>query len=229
MGYWRFQHMSELADRLKMVRERMARAADRARRDPTQITLLAVTKIFPASAIREAFDLGLREFGENYVQEFESKAPETAGLPGTRFHLIGHLQSNKAARAAELFQVIQTVDTQKLARRLDAAGKPLDVMIEVKLSEEEAKAGADPAEVPALVRAIRECPNLRLRGLMTMPPWSEDPEAPRPFFRRLRELAGECGLEQLSMGMSNDLETAIEEGSTCVRVGTALFGKRRKP
>ncbi len=221
--------MTELAQRLEQVRMRVARASDRARRDPAEITLLAVTKIFPASAIREAYDLGLREFGENYVQEFEGKAPEVSGLEGARFHLIGHLQSNKSAKAAELFQTIQTVDSAKLARRLDAAGKPLDIMLEVKLSEEDAKSGADPAELPALAEAVRACPNLRLLGLMTMPPWSEDPEAPRPIFRRLRELAEDLGLKQLSMGMSNDLETAIEEGSTCVRVGTALFGKRKKP
>jgi pyridoxal phosphate enzyme (YggS family) len=221
--------MTDLAQRLELVRERSARAAERSRRDPSEITLLAVTKIFPASAIQEAYDLGLREFGENYVQEFEGKAPQVSTLPGARFHLIGHLQSNKSAKAAELFQVVQTVDSAKLARRLDAAGHPLDIMLEVKLSDEEAKSGADPAELPGLVEAVRGCANLRLLGLMTMPPWSEDPEAPRAIFRRLRGLAEELGLKQLSMGMSNDLETAIEEGSTCVRVGTALFGKRKKP
>jgi pyridoxal phosphate enzyme (YggS family) len=220
--------MTELAQRLEQVRARIARASDCARRDPAEITLLAVTKIFPASAIHEAYDLGLREFGENYVQEFEAKAPEVSRLEGARFHLIGHLQSNKSAKAAELFQTIQTVDSAKLARRLDAAGKPLDIMLEVKLSDEDAKSGADPGELPAIAEAVRACPHLRLLGLMTMPPWSEDPEAPRPIFRRLRELAAELGLKQLSMGMSNDLETAIEEGSTCVRVGTALFGKRKK-
>ena len=125
-----------------MVRERMARAADRAHRNPEDVLLLAVTKVFPAAAIQQAYDLGLREFGENYVQEFEGKAPEVGALSGARFHLIGHLQSNKSAKAAELFEVIQTVDSAKLARRLDASGKQLDAMIEVKLSEEEAKSGA---------------------------------------------------------------------------------------
>jgi pyridoxal phosphate enzyme (YggS family) len=206
----------------------MARAAERARRDPALIRLLAVTKIFPAEAIQEAYALGLREFGENYVQEFEGKAPLVSGLAGARFHLIGHLQSNKAVRAAELFQVVETVDSAKLARRLNETGRPLDVMLEVKLSEEQAKSGVSPEGVPALIASVRACPNLRLRGLMTMPPWSEDPEAPRGCFRRLRELAEAHELSELSMGMSNDLETAIEEGSTCVRVGTALFGKRRK-
>jgi pyridoxal phosphate enzyme (YggS family) len=217
-----------LAERLAAVRARIQRAAERARRDPALIRLLAVTKIFPAEAIQEAYALGLREFGENYVQEFEGKAPLVRELAGARFHLIGHLQSNKAARAAELFQVVQTVDSARLARRLNEAGRGLDVMLEVKLSQEESKHGVDPAGVPALIDAVRACPNLRLRGLMTMPPWSEDPEAPRGCFRTLRELAEAHGLSELSMGMSNDLETAIEEGSTCVRVGTALFGKRRK-
>ena len=217
-----------LVARLAAVRERIARAAEKAHRDPAGITLLAVTKVFPAAAIREAYQLGLREFGENYVQEFDNKAPEVADLEAARFHLIGHLQSNKSRRAAELFHTIQTVDSAKLARRLDACGRTLDVMLEVKLSEEQAKSGADPAELSELIAAVRGCLNLRLLGLMTMPPWSDDPEAGRPYFRRLRELAGLHGLEQLSMGMSHDLEAAIEEGSTCVRVGTALFGKRKK-
>jgi pyridoxal phosphate enzyme (YggS family) len=221
--------MEGLAERLAAVRERVARAAERARRDPAGVLLLAVTKVFPAQAICDAHALGLREFGENYVQEFEGKAPEVGGLPGARFHFIGHLQSNKSARAAELFQVIQTVDSGRLARRLDAGGRALDVMIEVKLGGEEAKSGVDPEGLSDVITAVRACPNLKLRGLMTMPPWSEDPEAPRPIFRRLRELAMQHELPELSMGMSHDLETAIEEGSTCVRVGTALFGKRQKP
>ena len=221
--------MESLPQRLAAVRERIARAAERSRRDPAEITLLAVTKIFPASAIQEAYQLGLREFGENYVQEFEGKAPEVSRLAGARFHLIGHLQSNKAKKAAELFQVIQTVDSAKLARRLNEAGPALDVMLEVKLSEEDAKSGADPVELREIVDAVRQCHNLRLAGLMTVPPWTEHAEASRPFFRRLRELAEQHGVRGLSMGMSHDLETAIEEGSTCVRVGTALFGKRKKP
>ncbi|MBZ5617310.1 MAG: YggS family pyridoxal phosphate-dependent enzyme [Acidobacteriia bacterium] len=219
--------METLRDRLAVVRSRIARAAEQARRDPAGITLLAVTKVFPASAIREAYELGLREFGENYVQEFEKKAPEVAALAGARYHLIGHLQSNKSSRAAELFHVIQTVDSPKLARRLNEVGRPLDIMLEVKLSGEQAKSGAGPAELPVLIDAVRACPNLRLLGLMTMPPWSDDPEPSRPYFRSLRELAEKHGLPQLSMGMSHDLETAIQEGATCVRIGTALFGKRR--
>jgi pyridoxal phosphate enzyme (YggS family) len=218
-----------LAARLAIVRERIVRAADRAGRDPAGILLLAVTKVFPAAIIREAYDLGLRDFGENYVQEFENKAPELGDLVGARYYLIGHLQSNKSSKAAELFQVIQTVDSPKLARRLDQAGKRLDVMLEVKVSPEETKSGADPADLPALIEAVRSSSNLRLLGLMCMPPWSDDPEAARPYFRKLRALAQQHGLDQLSMGMSHDLEAAIEEGSTCVRVGTALFGKRKKP
>jgi pyridoxal phosphate enzyme (YggS family) len=221
--------VENLKKNLGAVRERIARAAERARRDPAGILLLAVTKVFPAAVVREAYEAGLRDFGENYVQELEGKAPEVAGLSGARFHLIGHLQSNKSKKAAELFQVIQTVDSPKLARRLsEQAGRDLDVMLEVKLSEEQAKSGADPADLPALIEAVRACPNLQLLGLMTMPPWSDDPEASRPYFRQLRELAAQHGLPQLSMGMSHDLETAIEEGATCVRVGTALFGKRKK-
>jgi pyridoxal phosphate enzyme (YggS family) len=220
--------METLPERLAAVRERIARAAVGARRDPAEIMLLAVTKVFPASAIRDAYALGLREFGENYVREFETKAPEIGDLAGARFHLIGHLQSNKSNKAAELFQVVQTVDSARLARRLDQAGRPLDVMLEVKLSAEEAKSGADPADLPGLIDAVRLCPNLRLLGLMTMPPWSDNPEVSRPYFRRLRDLGERHGLKQLSMGMSHDLEAAIEEGATCVRVGTALFGARKK-
>jgi PLP dependent protein len=207
----------------------MSAAAARAGRERSDILLVAVTKKFPAAVIREAYEMGLREFGENYVQEFETKRPELGPCPGARFHLIGHLQSNKARKAAEIFDVVQTVDTAKLARRLDEGREePLDVMIEVKLSAEEAKAGAAPEDVPALVEAIRGCANLQLLGLMTMPPWSEDAETSRPYFARLRKLAEENQLAGLSMGMSHDLEVAIEEGATMVRVGTALFGPRRK-
>jgi pyridoxal phosphate enzyme (YggS family) len=221
--------LETLSERLDAVRGRIARAAQRARRNPSEINLLAVTKVFPSEAIREAYGLGLREFGENYVREFEGKAPEVRDLEGARFHLIGHLQSNKARKAADLFQVIQTVDSPKLAQRLNEAGRRLEVMLEVKLSPEQAKSGADPGELMELIEAVRGCENLRLAGLMTMPPWSDDPEASRPYFRRLRELAGRYGLAGLSMGMSHDLEAAIEEGATCVRVGTALFGERRRP
>jgi hypothetical protein len=229
VAYWNVQPASQtLAEGLAAVRARIRTAAERARRDPAGITLLAVTKVFPASVIQHAYALGLREFGENYVQEFAAKAPDVRGLASARFHFIGHLQSNKSSQAAELFDAIQTVDSPKLARRLEAAGRRLEVMLEVKLSGEASKSGADPAALPELIAAVRECPHLELTGLMTMPPWSDDPEAARPLFRRLRELAERHGLSGLSMGMSHDLETAIEEGATCVRVGTALFGPRRK-
>jgi PLP dependent protein len=220
--------VANLAERLAAVQERMARAAEKAGRNPADILLLAVTKVFPASVIREAYAQGLRDFGENYVQEFEQKAPEVRGLAGARFYLIGHLQSNKSKKAAELFDAIQTVDSTKLARRLNDSGRPLDVMLEVKLSGEEAKSGAAPEELPDLIAGVRACEHLRLKGLMTMPPWSEDPERSRPYFRQLRALAERHGLTQLSMGMSHDLEVAIEEGATCIRVGTALFGRRKR-
>ena len=217
-----------LADRLAKVEERICASAQRAGRKREEIWLVAVTKKFPASVIRDAYDLGLRLFGENYVQEFESKQPELADLADAQFHLIGHLQSNKARLASDLFHTIETVDSVKLANRLQQVDKPLDVMIEVKLSEEEAKAGAAPEDLPALIEGIRACPNLRLTGLMTMPPWTEDPEVARPYFRKLAALGRQHGLEKLSMGMSHDFEAAIEEGATHIRVGTALFGPRKQ-
>jgi pyridoxal phosphate enzyme (YggS family) len=217
-----------LAENLAHVEERIQRACAQAGRKRSEITLIAVTKVFPAQAILDAWTLGVRDFGENYVQEFETKFPAAGALDGARFHLIGHLQSNKSRRATEIFDVIQTVDSAKLARRLNEGGKRLSVMIEVKLSEEESKSGAAPEELEPLIEAIRQCPNLELSGLMTMPPWSDDPEPSRPYFARLRELGAGYGLAALSMGMSHDLEVAIEEGATHVRVGTALFGKRRK-
>jgi len=218
-----------LRERLDQVEERIQSAVTRAGRKREEITLVAVTKKFPAEVVREAYEIGLRVFGENYVQEFERKHPALADLADAEFHLIGHLQSNKARIAGDLFQVIETVDSAKLAGRLDQLKKPLEVMIEVKLSHEESKEGAAPEELPALIAAIRDCPNLSLTGLMTMPPWCDDPEVTRPYFRELASLARLHGLPKLSMGMSHDLEAAIEEGSTHVRVGTALFGPRAKP
>lgn len=219
-----------LRDNLEQVRERISKAAERAGRKPSDITLVAVTKKFPAYVMREAFDLGLREFGENYVQEFDTKFPALKDLIplSARFHLIGHLQSNKARKAAEMFRVIQTVDSVKLAQRLDTMDVKLDAMIEVKLSEEDSKEGAAPSDVPAIADALRSSKNLTLTGLMTMPPWSEDPEQTRPYFRQLAALARRVDLPHLSMGMSHDLEAAVEEGATHVRVGTALFGRRQK-
>ena len=173
-----------------------------------------------------AYEAGQRHFGESYVQEFQRKRAELPPLPDAVFHMIGRLQSNKTRTACGLFHVIQTVPSQKIARRLDDAGRNLDVFLEVKLSEEESKAGLAEDDVDALQQFIESRPRLRLRGLMGMPPWLEDPERTRPYFQRLRQLAERHGLAEISMGMSRDLETAIEEGATLVRVGTAIFGKR---
>lgn len=221
--------IAALAQSLAHVRERIANACARARRDPDSVKLLAVTKVFGPDAIRAAWELGLREFGENYVQEMERKAPAIADLTTARFHLIGHLQSNKTKKAVQLFSSIDSIDSTKIVQRLDAESKPLDAMIEVKLSEEESKSGASPSDLPAIVDAIRSSRHLRLVGLMTVPPWSEDAELSRPYFSRLRELAARHNIPELSMGMSNDLEVAIEEGATWVRIGTALFGRRKRP
>jgi pyridoxal phosphate enzyme (YggS family) len=217
---------SSLQERMAQVELRIQAALLRSHRTRDEVTLVAVTKKFSAAVMCEAYSLGLRVFGENYVQEFAEKHPDLSGLAEAQFHLIGHLQSNKARVAAELFHAVETVDSEKLARRLNEAAKPLEVMIEVKLSPEGAKAGAAPEELPRLIDSIRACPNLRLTGLMTMPPWNPDPETTRPFFRRLAELARIHQLPKLSMGMSHDLEAAIEEGATHIRVGTALFGLR---
>jgi pyridoxal phosphate enzyme (YggS family) len=223
-----------LKQKLDQVESRIEAAVSRAGRRRSDVQLVAVTKKFPAASIRDAYALGLRDFGENYVQEFDAKRADLADCPGARYHFIGHLQSNKTKKASEIFDVIHTVDSAKIARRLNdelglLSGHPgIEVLIEVKLSTEPAKAGAAPGEVPALVEAIRGCPHLRLLGLMTMPPWSDEAEQSRPYFARLRELAGENGLQHLSMGMSHDLEVAIEEGATIVRVGTALFGPRNR-
>jgi hypothetical protein len=218
---------SLIRDRLAQVQERIARAAERAGRRPEELTLIGVSKVMPAALIREAYEAGLRHFGENYVQEFSAKRAELGEMPGAVFHMIGHLQSNKAAPAAELFDVIQTVDTAKLARRLHEAGRTLRVLLEVKLGEEETKSGVAPEELPALIEAVKGFDRLDLRGLMVIPPWTEQGETSRPYFRRLRELAEPLGLPELSMGMSNDFEVAIEEGATLVRVGTAIFGPRK--
>jgi pyridoxal phosphate enzyme (YggS family) len=217
-----------LPERIDQVEHRIQTALLRSGRTRDEITLVAVTKKFSAAVICAAYSCGLRVFGENYVQEFAEKRPVLSGLAEAQFHLIGHLQSNKARQATELFHTVETVDSEKLARRLNEAGKPLEVMIEVKLSLEGTKAGAAPEELPGLIDAIRACPYLQLTGLMTMPPWNPDPEKTRPFFRRLSEFARLHKLPKLSMGMSHDLEAAIEEGATHIRVGTALFGPRPK-
>jgi pyridoxal phosphate enzyme (YggS family) len=228
-----------IASNLTEIRERMARAARRAGREPSEIALMAVSKTHAASAILEAIAAGQSLFGENRVQEFAAKRDEVLAHPSTgRFHLIGHLQTNKAARAAELFDGIDSVDSLRLAERLNEAaarlGKQLDVLIEVNVGGEAAKSGLDPAsdELPKLLEAQVRLPNLTIRGCMTVPPFTPDPEGARGCFRRLRELRDRLraqsglALAELSMGMSHDFEVAIEEGSTCVRVGTAIFGER---
>ena len=216
----------------------MAAAAQRVSRDPTGITLMAVSKTFPAEKIIEAFAAGQRVFGENRVQEFESKAPELRGLRDAGFHLIGHLQSNKAHKAATLFHAVDSVDSLKLAERLNAAAvaRKLPVLIEINVGGEDQKAGLYPesVELEELFQASTGLTNLEIRGLMCIPPHTDDPKGARPFFRKLRELRDRlCDrhrveLPELSMGMSHDFEIAIEEGSTCVRVGTAIFGQRIK-
>ena len=214
-------------ERLQKVRKRVAEAALRSGRSPEEITILAVSKIKPAADILEAYRAGQRHFGENYVQEFQAKKVQLGELPGAVFHLIGKLQSNKTKPASSLFDVIQTVDSVKVARRLnEQTERRLDVFLELKVSDEPTKGGLTEEELPALKEFVESCENMHLRGLMGMPPWSEDPEKTRPYFRRLRETAERLGLQGLSMGMSHDLEIAIEEGATLVRVGTAIFGKR---
>jgi pyridoxal phosphate enzyme (YggS family) len=227
-----------LAANLARIREQIAEACRRAHRPDSEVALMAVSKMHPAAAILEGYAAGLRLFGENRVQEWQEKSAALAGLTEAKFHLIGPLQSNKTTRAAELFDAIDSVDSLKIATRLNSAaqalGKRLPILIEVKLSHEDSKHGISPAELPALLASIAPLESLVPTGLMTVPPWSEDPEPARPYFRELRRLRDASlaicpTLTQLSMGMSNDFAVAIEEGSTCVRIGTALFGKRQYP
>ncbi len=222
-----------IKSRLEAVEERIQRAVDQAGRARLDITLVAVSKKFSAVDMRAAYMAGLRHFGENYVQEFVGKRPALEDLRDAHFHLIGHLQSNKARLACDLFEVVQTADSVKLLQRLESAaaekGRQLEVLLEVRLSLEDSKSGALPEELPALLKTAAACPHLAITGLMTMPPWSDNPEHSRPFFHELAGLARQFGLPKLSMGMSGDFEVAIEEGATLIRVGTALFGSRPKP
>jgi pyridoxal phosphate enzyme (YggS family) len=228
---------SSVRENLSRIQERIARAANRAGRSAGDITLIGVSKTHPATAIREAYGAGVRHFGENRVQEWEGKHAGTEGL-SANWHLIGHLQTNKTARAARLFHSVDSVDDFAIAQRLDSArteagitGK-LRVLIEVRIAPEETKSGAEIAELPDLAEKIAELPRLELAGLMCIPPFLEKAEQVRPYFRRLRELSEDLArklslrLPVLSMGMSHDFEVAIEEGATEVRVGTALFGAR---
>ncbi len=232
-----------IASNLSAICERIARAATRAGRNPDNIALMAVCKTFPADAILEAYRAGQRVFGENRVQEFAEKYPHLTELKDAEFHMIGHLQSNKAAKATEIFHAVDSIDSAKLAQRLndaaDKLGKTLDVLIEINVGGEEAKSGLAPdsPELESILTQAQHWPHLRVRGLMAVPPLAEDPEGARPHFRQLRELRNRLAannlpsvsLEILSMGMSHDFEVAIEEGSTCVRIGTAIFGARTQP
>jgi pyridoxal phosphate enzyme (YggS family) len=230
-----------LRDNIARVRDQIAAAASRAGRNPSEITLIGVSKTHPAEMIRAAYDAGLRDFGENRVQEWEGKRQALTDLSEARWHLIGHLQSNKATRAATIFHSVDSVDDAALAQRLDRtrqgsdAQGPLRVLLEVHIAGETAKSGAEPEDLPELAEAVTKCSSLHLSGLMCVPPLLGDAEAVRPYFRKLRELRDRLEahtgqkLPVLSMGMSHDFEVAVEEGATEVRVGTALFGQRPAP
>jgi hypothetical protein len=227
-----------IADRVASVRERIARAADRAARAPEKVTLVAVSKTFPPEAVRAAFDAGVRQFGESRVQEAEPKIVALRELreKGLRWHLVGHLQSNKARRAVELFDVIQSLDSLDLAHRLarlaGEAGRTARAFLQVDLAGEATKFGLPAEEARSALEQMRGLDDLRVEGLMVLPPYREDPEETRPYFQKLRALrdaAARDGLlagEELSMGMSHDFEVAVEEGATIVRIGTAIFGER---
>src|SRR6266850_1480120 len=232
------QGQDELRERLERVHERIAETALRVNRRPNDVTLVAVSKTHTAEIIQQAIAAGVTDLGENRVQEADAKIP-AVGRKAARWHLIGHLQSNKARPAVELFDVIHSLDSVKLARRLDGVcgeinREVLPVLIQVDLGKETTKSGAVEGEVPKIIAAIAQLPALRLTGLMTLPPYFDDPEHARPFFRRLRELRDELRAQgafgdqrgELSMGMTNDYQVAIEEGATIVRIGTAIFGTR---
>jgi pyridoxal phosphate enzyme (YggS family) len=226
---------------LSDIHERLARAARQGGRDPDSISLMVVTKTQPRERIIEAYEAGQRLFGENRVQEFAGKLPDLKALHGAEFHMIGHLQSNKAGNTAEIFAAVDSLDSVKLAERLNTFArkipKRLDVLIEINVGGEQAKSGIAPesSELDRILLAAPEWPNLHIRGLMTVPPFTPNPEGARPYFRQLRKLRDRLAarnlpgidLHQLSMGMSHDFEVAIQEGSTCVRIGTAIFGQRR--
>jgi pyridoxal phosphate enzyme (YggS family) len=230
--------LNDIAANLAAIRERIAAAAAAAGRNPSSVGLLAVSKTFSADHVRAAYAEGQRDFGENKVQEALQKIEATADL-SIRWHLIGHLQSNKAKKAGSAFAAIHAIDSVDLVRRVEAAavehGARPDLFIQVDLAGETTKFGAPEAEVLAIARAAAECRAAVLKGLMLLPPWFDDPEQARPYFRRLRLLRDrliEDGIDvahmgELSMGMSHDFEVAIQEGATLVRVGTAIFGKRQ--
>ncbi len=232
-----------ISENLAAIFERINQAARRAGRLPEEIVLMAVSKTQPAERIREAYAAGQRLFGENRVQEFTGKADALQDLKDAEWHMIGHLQTNKAAKTAELFKAVDSLDSVKLAEKLDAAararGTKLDVLIEINIGGEAAKNGVAPnsSELEELLNAAPRFEALAFRGLMTVPPITDNPAGSRVYFRRLRELRETIAtrhlpavvMDELSMGMSHDFEVAIEEGSTCIRIGTAIFGERLKP
>jgi pyridoxal phosphate enzyme (YggS family) len=231
-----------IAEKIAQVQEHIAAAARRAGRNPDEITLMAVSKTFPAERIREAYVAGLRVFGENRVQEFAGKAAAVRDLTDADWHLVGHLQTNKAAKAAELFDAVDSVDSVRTAEKLNAsaatAGKTLHALIEINVGGETAKSGVAPDsdELEQILQGARRWKNLKVSGLMTVPPYTDDPEGSRSYFRQLRQIRdriaarslSQISMATLSIGMSHDFEVAIEEGATCVRVGTAIFGERAR-
>jgi pyridoxal phosphate enzyme (YggS family) len=232
-----------ISENIARVRERIAAAAARVGRDPDSIVLMAVSKTMDAERIREANAAGINIFGENRVQEFEEKFPHPEDRKGADWHLIGHLQSNKARKAAEIFDAVDSLDSLRLAQKLDqaagACSKLLPVLIEMNVGGEESKTGIplDSPDLDELLQAMPRFQNLQVRGLMAVPPFSPDPEGTRGYFRLVRDLRDTIAarklpgiqMDTLSLGMSHDFEVAIEEGSTCVRVGTAIFGERPRP
>ncbi len=230
-----------IAENIAQVRQRIAAAARRSGRNPAEITLMGVSKTFPAPSIREAYEAGLRVFGENRVQEFSGKADALGDLADAEWHMIGHLQTNKAVRAAELFAAVDSVDSARMAEKLNAsaedAHKILSILLEINVGGEAAKSGVATGsdELERLLQGAPRWSHLKICGLMTVPPYTEDPEGARQYFRQFREIRDwiaaralpKVGMSVLSMGMSHDFEVAIEEGATCVRVGTAIFGERQ--
>ncbi|HUU54457.1 MAG TPA: YggS family pyridoxal phosphate-dependent enzyme [Armatimonadota bacterium] len=224
----------DIAANVARIRERIARAAERSGRTPGDIKLVAVSKVVEPERVKEAIAAGVTDVGENYVQEAAAKRPQVGS--GARWHMIGHLQRNKAAQAAQIFDMIQTVDSERLAeaigRRAQLAGLTMPILLQVNTSDEESKFGAAPDDLEPLLDCVREVPGIRVEGLMTIGRWDPDPERARPEFRLLaglaRRLQERCGLEAewLSMGMSHDFEIAIEEGANLIRVGTGVFGPR---
>jgi pyridoxal phosphate enzyme (YggS family) len=232
-----------VAENIARVQEQIRTAAHRAARDSQFIALMAVTKTVAPEQIREAYEAGVRLFGENRVQEFAGKSEALKNLRAAEWHMIGHLQSNKARSAVELFHAVDSVDSVRLLQRLNTAaqelGKKVPVLIEINIGGEAAKSGVAPGsrELEEILTAAPTCEFVEIHGLMTVPPYNDDPEQSRPFFREMRELRDQIAatrlpsviMETLSMGMSHDFEVAIQEGSTCVRVGTAIFGERPRP